>query len=215
MNLTSPSLSIVNEKTFSSPKSIHQKHISTDQLDCDELFKNVCSKNCYSSFKVLYERYYNRVLFYAAKYLNTMECAEEAVGDVFFKLWNKRKKIQINNSFKSYLYTSIRNRSLDIIRRDNKNQFESEDYLHSLCSDHSDTIDIVHSNELYERIELAINQLPRDRRRIFVMSRNKGMKYQEIANDLGISIKTVETQMGRSLKFLREKFKTELKEFSN
>ena len=78
---------------------------------------------------------------------------------------------------------------------------------------HSNTLEIINSNELYAKIERAINQLPKDRRKVFNMSRTEGLMYKEIAERLNISIKTVETQMGRSLRFLREQFKEELKEF--
>lgn len=178
----------------------------------DLLFQNVQSNGCYNSFKQLYEHYYNRLLFFARKYVENMETAEEVISEVFLKLWKKRKEIQINSSFQSYLYTSVRNKCLDHIRKEGNRQYEDDMMIHSLCAEHSNTLDIIHSNELFEKIEKAIAMLPKDRRRIFLKSRNEGMKYKEIAEELGISIKTVETQMGRSLKYLREVFKDELAE---
>ncbi len=181
--------------------------------DSDLLFQKVCNSDCYVSFKTLYQSYYNRVLFYAKKYVDSIETSEEVVSEVFLKLWNKRKHIHIQSSFQSYLFTAIRNRCLDMIRKEGSRHFESDDVLQTLTSTHSNTQEIIQSNELYEKIEAAINKLPKDRRRIFLMSRNEGLRYKEIAEKLGISIKTVETQMGRSLKFLRETFKEELSEF--
>ncbi len=183
------------------------------EVSDDELFIKVKELDCYSSFKVLFEKNYNKVLFYARKYTDNMETAEEAVSEVFLKLWKKRKRIEIKSSFQSYFFTSVRNKCLDILRKENKTQFESENLLELTPSLHSNTLEIIQSNELQNQIEEAIERLPKDRRKIFMMSRNEGLKYKEIADSLGISIKTVETQMGRSLKYLRERFKDEINEF--
>ena len=199
------------------PSILHYRSSDISQrkeITDETLYRMVQEQDCYHSFKKLFDRNYNKVFFYAKKYTDVAEISEEAVSEVFLKLWKRRKHIQVTNSFQSYLFTSVRNKCLDILRKEAKSKFESDSLLESAPSTHSDTMEIVQSNELQKRIEQAIDDLPKDRRKIFLMSRNKGLKYQEIANILGISIKTVETQMGRSLRYLREKFSKELAEFS-
>ena len=200
----------VNSLTFYSEKPSHHR---PKEISDDQLFIQIKQLDCYASFKVLFEKNYNKVLFYARKYSDSMETAEEAVSEVFLKLWKRRNRIEIKSSFQSYLFTSVRNKCLDILRKETKAQFESETILESTTSSHSNTLEVIQSNELQDQIERAIERLPKDRRRIFLMSRNEGLKYKEIADRLGISIKTVETQMGRSLKYLRERFKDEIAEF--
>ncbi|MEO1051881.1 MAG: RNA polymerase sigma-70 factor [Bacteroidota bacterium] len=184
---------------------------STDHYH--NLFLEVQQRDDYDCFEQIYKYYYNRLLFYTKKYIGDPELAESVVSDVFFKLWKKRKEIQINSSFQSYLYTSVRNKSLDYLRREQTRQKEDESYLHNRQAEHSNPVDIFNAEELFNKIETAINTLPKDRRRVFRMSRDEGLKYKEIAEKLGISIKTVETQMGRSLKYLREILREELDEF--
>lgn len=195
-------------------------HSTTPSMDLKDkaaygtiLFKKVQTQNCQHSFKELFEYYYNQVIFYSRRYIDSTETSEEIVNDVFLKLWNKRKEIQLKGSFQSYLFSSIRNKCIDAIRKQHDIKFESESSLNGIESDHSNTLEIINSNELYAKIERAINQLPKDRRKVFKMSRTEGLMYKEIAERLNISIKTVETQMGRSLRFLREQFKEELSEF--
>ncbi|MEM9895828.1 MAG: RNA polymerase sigma-70 factor [Bacteroidota bacterium] len=213
MSLLNAPLTITQEINSSVLNSRNAIILKTREITDEELYGRVQKKDCYQSFKRLFEKNYNRVFFYAKKYTDVAEISEEAVSEVFLKLWKRRKLIRVTSSFQSYLFTSVRNKCLDILRKEAKSKFESDSLLESTPSTHSVTMEIVESNELQQRIEKAIEKLPKDRRKIFLMSRNKGLKYQEIANILGISIKTVETQMGRSLRYLREKFSKELEEF--
>lgn len=177
------------------------------------LFSTIVAKNCEKSFQLLYETNFNKLLYFSRKYLKSIETCEEVVNEVFMKIWNNRHSIQISSSFNSYLFTSVRNKCLDVLRKETTDTMEIDDIAKSFPSNHSDTLEVVYSNDLSNRIDKAIDQLPADRRRIFLMSRKDGLKYREIAQKLDISIKTVETQMGRSLKHLRSLFKKELQEY--
>ena len=204
----------IEKPQFGAISRSRQKSQETESSNhIDQLFIDVKLNDSYDSFKELYTSLYNKVLFFARKYMDSIESSEEVVSEVFLKIWKKRNDIQINSSFQSYLYTAVKNKCLDFLRKEGNRKFEDESALHMVSANHSNTLEIIHSDELYTKIEAAINQLPKDRRRVFLMSRTEGLKYKEIADKLGISIKTVETQMGRSLKFLREQFKNELAEF--
>ena len=160
-------------------------------------------------FEQLFRDYFKPLTAFAKKYTGDIDSAKELVHDVFLNLWTKRAEIDPDKSVKSYLYTSTYNRSLNYIR-DNKKfnkdvsvEFESEKNQNWEFSSHVDTI------ELEEKINRTIEQLPQKCREVFVLSRFEGLKYNEIADKLGISVKTVETQISKALLTLR----TELKEY--
>jgi RNA polymerase sigma-70 factor (ECF subfamily) len=195
------SLRIISKKTLK------------ENVSFDEHFERVKHDDSCKSFKIIYRHYYNPLLFFARKFLSNLNEAEEVLSEVFLKLWNKRKDITINSSFQSFLYASVRNKCLDFIRKNSNRKFESQESASHLISDTTSPDDLMDSADLFYRIEAEIESLPEKRKEIFKMSRNEGLKYNEIAERLGVSIKTVETQMGRSLKHLRTKFADELADY--
>ncbi len=127
--------------------------------------------------------------------------AREVVHLVFISLWEKREEIDFSKSVKSYLFTSVHNRSLNVIR--DRKKFSSEE-----VPDMAGAWDVsaqIESMELEEKINEALGTLPEKCREIFELNRFDGLKYSEIATQLGISVKTVENQMSKALKILREK----------
>jgi RNA polymerase sigma-70 factor (ECF subfamily) len=136
-----------------------------------------------------------------------MDVAEEIVQEVFIKLWERREELEFNSSVKSYLFRAVHNTSLNYLRhlkvREEHRQYAEE--RHQLLSmEYSDGLE---EKELENRIWDAIGRLPEQCARIFQMSRFEGLKYREIADKLGISPKTVEVQMGKALRRLREDLK--------
>lgn len=186
------------------------ERVKVKKYDFDNLFEQVKYNDCGICFKKIYEHYYNPLIFLAKKYVHSSVESEEVLSEVFLKIWNNRKEITIVTSFQNYLYTAVRNKALDFVRKNNIRRFETEDVANTLPSQNVLADDLIDSENLFNRIEEAIESLPEKRREIFRMSRTEGMKYGEIASKLGVSVKTVETQMGRSLRFLREKFAAEL-----
>jgi RNA polymerase sigma-70 factor, ECF subfamily len=141
--------------------------------------------------------------------MKSTELAEEIVDDVFYSFWKNRSNININTSFRSYLVASVRNRSLDYLRK-LKNDKPSELELASgVASSETIASDAMAYEELKSHITSAIQSLPPQCKLIFTMSREQELTYKEISIQLGLSIKTVDTQMGRALKHLR----TELRKF--
>lgn len=132
------------------------------------------------------------------------EDAEEIVQDMFFRLWRNRNNINILTSTKSYLYTSAKNSVLNKIKHEKVKRLYASDYLHT-NKEEFDEDDYNENRERLKSIEIAIAELPPKRREIFIKSKVEGLKYKEIADELQISIKTVENQMGEALKFLRNK----------
>lgn len=157
------------------------------------------------AFDQLFLTYYQFLCNYAYQFLHEKEGAEEVVQDMFFHLWEKRESLDIKSSIKSYVFQAVRNRCLTLLKhlavreeykKHNKNTIEYQE---------QQTYDF--ENELATMIEVAVNELPEERQKVFRLNRYEGLKYQEIADHLGISVKTVEGQMSKALKFLRQELK--------
>ncbi len=139
-------------------------------------------------------------------FLNDNDSAEEVVQQVFVNLWDKRDLMDAEKSIKTYLFTSVKNRSLNYIR-DNK---KYRSYYLDVEAEMEIPIegkDIISERELNEKISQALDKLPEKCREVFMLCRFEDMKYKEVADKLGISQKTVEAQMSKALKILREELK--------
>lgn len=154
-----------------------------------------------AAFSCLFDDHYTSLCFFANKYLSDMDEARSLVQQVFIDLWMKREKILVNYSVKSYLYKTVKNRCIDVLRKE-KNSTEISESVENLS--HTPFRDLMEEAELNDRINASINQLPKKCREIFMLCRFEGLKYSEIAEKLGISVKTVEMQMGIALKKLRK-----------
>lgn len=155
------------------------------------------------TFETLFREHYNALCRFAHGYLQDFETAEEIVQDVFVNLWQKRDSIEKEKNIKSYLFTSVKNRSLNYIR-DNK-KFRSY-FLDVETELDIPVYDVDYHSEAYisNKVERAMDRLPGKCREVFELSRFDGLKYKDVAEKLGISVKTVEAQMSKALKILRE-----------
>ncbi len=138
---------------------------------------------------------------FAKKILLDEDDAREVVHQVFISVWEKRQEIDLSISLKSYLFTSVHNRSLNMIR--DRKKFSSAEVPD--VAGEWDVSSVIETMELEERIKEVINSLPEKCREVFELNRFDGLKYSEIAERLNISPKTVENQMSKALKILREK----------
>lgn len=151
-------------------------------------------------FEMLFKERFSGLCNYANKLLLDRSSAEDALQQVFSKLWEKRSQITIDTSIKSYLYRATYNTCMNEIKRNQRlHSLESDDQVHDMQQADVRT----RVNDLEKQVNLGLKQLPEKCRSIFVMSRYERMKYKEIAEMLEISIKTVENQMGKALKMMR------------
>lgn len=158
-----------------------------------------------NNFEALYKQYYSVLCNAAENIVGDSDSAEDVVQEVFIKLWNKREEIDSILNPKAYLFRSVINTSITFLEKTkNKVRIDSVKVA-SLVSTDSNLM----SKELEEKISAALDNLPAKCKAIFVLSRFENMKNKEIAEHLGVSIKTVENQMGIAFKKLR----TELKPF--
>ena len=155
------------------------------------------------AFEYLYENYYVALCIFARKYVSELEVAEEIVQQLFYTIWEKRKELTFKTSLKPYLYSSVKNNSLDYLKHQKVKNNYTKHVLSTSRNESSDYNDKYVSKESLERINRAIEKLPEQRKRVFKMNRFEGLKYREIAVKLQISEKTVENHMGSALKQLR------------
>jgi RNA polymerase sigma-70 factor (ECF subfamily) len=157
------------------------------------------------SFQSLFKDHFTGLCQFASGYIKDSEAAKEIVQDVFVNLWLKRDTIDSSKPVKSYLSTSVRNRCLNYLRDHKK--FSSdllalENLSHESVYEQPDTLV---ESDLVDQIDRAIEELPEKCRQIFRLSRYQNLKYQQIADQLQISVKTVETQMSKALQHMRQR----------
>ncbi len=175
--------------------------------DIEKNIMNDISNGDVKAFEDLFKSFFPELSFYAIRFVEDMETAEEIIQDIFFNIWENRAQLKINTSIKSYLYTTVRNTCLNLIKHKKVENKYREHFSRKLQSDELDESKWIETSDLQEKISDAINKLPEKRQIIFKMSRFEELSYKEIASKLDISVKTVENQMGSALKFLREELK--------
>ncbi len=155
-------------------------------------------------FEYLFKSHFKALHAYAFTIIKEEMMAEEIVQNVFCRLWEKREQIEINQSAKAYLYRSVYNESLNYLKHQKvKATYQQHAARNKDLETHSAAK--TEHKELQFHLANALNELPEQCRTIFQMSRFEELKYREIASELGLSVKTVENQMGKALKILRTK----------
>lgn len=155
-------------------------------------------------FEQAFKSHFKSLHAYACSILREESAAEEIVQHVFYKLWEKRDKINITQSLTAYLYRAVYNESMNLIKH-NKVKDTYAGYVKYSNSKGENVSEKIIADELETRIIEAVNSLPSKCRAIFQLSRFEELKYREIADKMQLSVKTVENQMGKALKILREK----------
>lgn len=160
-------------------------------------------------FEILFKQNYEPLCGFVFGIIKDYDTSEDVIQELFVKFWEKRNDIPDEISIKPYLYRAARNMALNRIKHfEIKNNFKL--FNQEKISDAEQNIcNPAEASELQKMIDKAINNLPPERKKIFLMSREDGLKYKEIAAELNISIKTVENQMGKALFTLR----TELSDY--
>lgn len=160
-----------------------------------------------AAFEALFKKLFPKLCVYCKfKYGFDLDLAEDVVNTSFIKLWEARQTLTADLSPTSYLYKIINNASLNILKHEKVRQQHAQLVLKTTSEGvEQSSFDSVDLKQLRTDIDAAISELPEQMRRIFELSRFEGLKYAEIATQLDISVKTVETQMSRALAKLREK----------
>ena len=151
-----------------------------------------------SDFKKTFNDHFDSLYRYAFTIVQDNGEAKDIVQSAFIKLWEKHKEVDAE---RSYLYTTVYNLSLNAIRN---RSVRARHLRHIGSSGDAENRYASEEKEIIQRINQVIETLPPKCRDIFQRNRFEGKKYADIATDLGISVKTVEAQMGKALKYLRE-----------
>lgn len=158
-----------------------------------------------AAFEQVFKTHFKNLHAYACTIIREETAAEEVVQQVFFKLWERSKGLSISGSVAAYLYRAVYNESLNYLKH-RKVQSEYQQYFtHTMKNENDNAGKKLSMKELEQKLGKALNELPEQCRTVFQLSRFEELRYREIANRLGISVKTVENQMGKALKILRTK----------
>lgn len=159
------------------------------------------------AFRFFFEKYYTDLCNMVNIYLHDPMVSEEIVQDVFIYLWERKEEMNIESSVKSYLLRASKNKSLNHIRNE-KNKLAIHNRLANFSGSAVEMPDsVMDSNQLRKVIGAAIDSLPDRCREVYILGKERNLSYKEISAELGISVKTVEVQMGRALRKLREQLK--------
>ena len=169
--------------------------------------ENIVSHAKDKEFKQIFETNYPRLLRFAGEYVGNTHDAEDILQNVFLKFWGKWPSLPKDFNLSAYLLTMVKNQCMDFLkhrqvvnRYTSNRKAEMEFNCYAISKFDPEQMDI----ETLERLaEKAINELPGQCRKVFELSRYEGLKYKEIAERLGISVKTVEKHMSNALKLLR------------
>ncbi|WP_297094812.1 RNA polymerase sigma-70 factor [uncultured Draconibacterium sp.] len=168
----------------------------------------------------LFEEYYVGLCAYSRRYVGRKDIAEDIVSETFFKIWENRKKLEITSSVKSYLFQAVANNSLNHLRKLKKEE-KLEDYFSGTDNENIGFKEVAESvtenslliKELNSRIEEAVNLLPPQQQTAFRLKRFEGKKNKEIADEMGLAVKTVEMHLSKAVISLRKNLQDYLPAF--
>ena len=180
-------------------------------IDDNALYEKVKNGDL-AAYEQIFKFHYPGISRYAASIVRDLTIGEEIAQEVLMYIWEKRHQINLNTSLKAYIYSSVKNKCINYIKLELP-KLQSTTDLEQISSSTSSGMTTDDTELLKKKIQYAIDQLPEKCRNIFVLSRYGGLTYAEIAEDLEISVKTVENQMSIALKKLKESLSEELKEY--
>jgi len=159
----------------------------------------------HKAFEVVFIAYFNKVKYFINGLVKSESDAEELAQEIFVKLWVGRESIVVEKSFSSYLYVIARNAAFNFIKSRLVRDSYLNDQIHN-SEDSATSEEVIVAKETELLLKMIVSKMPEQRRRIYEMSRNQGLKNDEIAQQLNISKKTVENQLSLALKELRQVF---------
>ena len=168
----------------------------------------------------LFREYYVSLCAYSRRYVGRKDVAEEIVSDTFMKIWENRERIEINTSIKAYLFNAVCNNSLNYLRK-LKSKNNIVEYFNETISENigfeSISEDIEEQSLIMEnmgqKIEEAVSRLPEQQQKVFRLRRFEGKKTKEVAEMMGLSVKTIEMHLSKATLHIRENLKEYLPSF--
>ncbi len=156
------------------------------------------------AFRKVYEKYHRPVYGIAFKYLKSKPQAEDAVHDVFIKLWDYREKLDEGQSLKGFLFTTAKNHVLNMIRNRKRDEEKNERYSYLKPVSQNKTVAKLTLKNYKKVFEFFLEQLPEGKREIFELKMQEGKSNKKIAQKLDISVNTVKSQYYKASKFIKK-----------
>ncbi len=157
------------------------------------------------AFEVLFRQYYEALCRYGVRFVGSIEESEEIVQELFYRIWKNRENIEISFSVKAYLFGAVKNNALQHLEHEQvKQNYFDQELKKQEQPGYLGPDEELEIKELNKQLDLALGRLSDRQREIFSMSRFEGLKYTEIAGKLGLSVKTIEAEITKSLKELRK-----------
>ena len=170
----------------------------------EQLIQEIKADNMFA-FDGLYKKYCKKIYKFGYSILKSREDSENLVQDVFLKLWENRHKVEKNESVRSYLFTITYNSAISIIREKSR-ESQFLEYLKCIQVITEDPVNVgIEYNELTLKLDEVIKALPQRQKEVYMLHRFNGLKYNEIATRLNISVNTIENHMSLALKTIRSK----------
>ena len=156
------------------------------------------------AFELIFKKHYKLVYNYARYNIKDETACHDITQDVFTYLWEMRSSIEIKQTLKSYLLSASHNASINYLKKETNKQRHLSNFFHESAKK-EDGYDVIFEGALIESLNTIVSNLPTQCKEIFYLSRLKGLKHKEIAKKLGISPRTVETQIYRALRTIKSK----------
>ncbi len=199
----------INKDIFSIAKDSDETKVISDEYFIEKTFVESPEKG----FELLFRKYYANLCNHAIRFVYSKEMAEDIVAEVFANFWQNKVYENINTSYRSYLYTSVRYRAYNTIKNEinrttnlENNEF---DFRYSDSSVVRQPDEILHFHELTKKLETSIQHLPQQSRKAFQLNRLEGKKYAEVALEMQITVSAVERLISRALAKIRQELKSE------
>ncbi|SFD90870.1 RNA polymerase sigma-70 factor, ECF subfamily [Spirosoma endophyticum] len=178
--------------------------------DNERFIRQAFVQNPKQGFELLFREYYSPLCSHAVRFVYSRDVARDLVSDLFAVFWQKALHEQINTSYRAYLYAAVRNRALKYLQRElgrettfSTTEMENESSLFATTETLTPE-ELLRYDELYNRVEDLVQQLSPQRQKVFIMNRIEGKKYQTIAQELNVTLKTVEAHISSALSTLRK-----------
>lgn len=179
-------------------------------LNMDQIILEQLKQGKSEAYRYIYKHYYALLCHIASEYMHDDFLAETIVGDIIFHMWERRESLDIHTSLRSYLIKSVRNRCLDNLEL-KRNQVEmpfsslqgDEESMELYVIDDHYPLDRLLGQDLEQTLKEAIDKLPKESKKVFLLSRFENKKYEEISKELDISVNTVKYHIKKSLGLIR------------
>ncbi|MDW7695746.1 RNA polymerase sigma-70 factor [Flammeovirgaceae bacterium SG7u.111] len=174
--------------------------------DWKQLVLRIANGDDHLAFKSLFDNYVGSLGEFAGRYVSSPMLVDEIVSDVFAQLWVGRKNLLKIENLPAYLFTSVRNSSLKYLKKESGKdliRLDISDLPNQFAESGANPLEELTNKELRAKIDSAVNELPAQCKEVFMLAKYSGMKYQGVADVLGISKNTVENQMVKALKHIR------------